>query len=247
MRRLIGLVLGIGVCVGSAMRPQGPAGPAGGPADDPANSCQVDEFLSGAGNFAASGIGALGWSASPFVIQNHQFNVPGIVTVGTGGTSYSHMRLWPNTSGGAAGPFSFDFKTRMKWIVRVSPSDSSAFVRVGFMDDVVAATPANGIYFESRSGEWWAVARANSVSTETNTGVLSDMSLTGLYQVLQIDLQISTVASFYINGVLKTSVNALSRNSATPLNLAIQNGGSVNTHTDYVSVCLTGFHRRLQP
>jgi hypothetical protein len=29
--------------------------------------------------------------------------------------------------------------------------------------------------------------------------------------------------------------------------VAVQNDGSVNTAIDYVSVCLTGFHRRLQP
>ncbi len=221
--------------------PAGPQGPAGGPADDPANSCQVDEFVSGTPSFSNTGIGALGWSASPWVIANTQFNVPGLVTLGTGPT---HMRLWPSTT---SGPFSFDFRTRMKWIVRASPSDAGAIVRVGFMDDVTSATPNNGVYFESRLGEWWAVARANGVSTESNTMVGSDMSLTGLYQVLQIDLQMGTVASFYINGVLRASVTSLVRNGATPLNLAVQNFGSVNTHTDYVSVCLTGFHRRLQP
>jgi len=227
--------------------PQGPAG-AGGAADDPFLSCQVDEFLSGAPFGSATGIGALGWNATPFVVPNYQFGVPGIVTLGTGGPSLVNMRLWPATSGASVGPFQFDFKTRMKWIVRVSPSDTNAFVRVGFMDDVTGATPNNGIYFESRSNQWWAVARANGVSQEFDTGVGSDQSLTGLYQLLQIELQMNgKVAAFFVNGIERASVTSLVRNGGTPLNLAIQNGGSVNTHTDYVSVCLTGFHRaRLQ-
>jgi hypothetical protein len=227
--------------------PQGPAG-AGGAADDPFLSCQVDEFLSGAPFGSATGIGALGWNATPFVVPNYQFGVPGIVTLGTGGSSLVNMRLWPATSGASVGPFQFDFKTRMKWIVRVSPSDTNAFVRVGFMDDVTGVTPNNGIYFESRSNQWWAVARANGVSQEFDTGVGSDQSLTGLYQLLQIELQMNgKVAAFFVNGIERASVTSLVRNGGTPLNLAIQNGGSVNTHTDYVSVCLTGFHRaRLQ-
>ena len=225
--------------------PAGPAGPAGGAADDPANSCVVDEFVSGT-HFTNTGIGALGWSASPFVTANFQANVPGIVTLGTGPT---RMYLWPNTTAGL-GPYSFGFRTRMKWIVRASPSDSSSSVRVGFMDDVLAALPPYGAYFESRSNVWWAVVRWNSLSVdEINTGVSADHSLTGLYQLLQIELQNGTnIVSFYVNGVLKATSNEPALNtSARGMNLAIQNTGNVNTATDYVSVCLTGFHRsRLQ-
>jgi hypothetical protein len=212
--------------------------------DDPAMSCMVDEFVSGA-HFAANGIGALGWTASPFVTANFQANVPGIVTLGTGPTQ---MYLWPNTTAGL-GPFSFLFRTRLKWIVRASPSDTAASVRVGFMDDVLAATPPYGAYFESRLGVWWAIVRWNSLPIEQiNTGVSSDHSLTGLYQLLQIDIQNGSNVEFSINGTVRATVNDPALNSsARGMNLAIQNTGSVNTHTDYVSVCLTGFHRnRLQ-
>jgi hypothetical protein len=200
----------------------------------------VDEFVSGT-NQSNTGIGSLGWSASPFVIANSQANVPGIVTLGTGPT---HMRLWPSTTPGF-GPFSLLFRTRLKWIVRVSPFDSAASVRVGFMDDVTVPTPSYGAYFESRSGIWWAVTRWNSLSIdETNTGVSADNFATGLYQLLQIEIQNgSNIVAFYINGTLRATVNEAALDTVRGLNLAIQNFGSVNSATDYVSVCLTGFHR----
>jgi len=69
--------------------------------------------------------------------------------------------------------------------------------------------------------------------------------LTGLYQLLQIDLNGAPSATFRINGAQQAVVSGFGYNANTPFNLALQNGGSVNTQTDYVSVC-TLFRPRLQ-
>ncbi len=109
---------------------------------------------------------------------------------------------------------------------------------------LLSATPANGMYFEARAGEWWAVTRAGGVSTEIATGVpkLSE------WQMLQIQRSNVTGAiEFYINGASAASSTSNIPTLSRPLNLAMVLGGQGDIHIDYVSVCLTGLTRNLLP
>jgi hypothetical protein len=110
------------------------------------------------------------------------------------------------------------------------------------MDDVLSATPANGMYFEARFGEWWAVTRTGGVSLDIGTGVAE----AGNFQMLQIERDAATGAiEFSINGVLRASDSTNLPNQFRPLNLAMQLGGQGDVHIDYVSICLTGLARNL--
>lgn len=110
------------------------------------------------------------------------------------------------------------------------------------MDDVLGATPANGMYFEARAGEWWAVTRAGGISLDTATGVAAATN----WQMLQVQRNASSGAiEFYINGVLRASDGSNLPNQFVPLNLALQLGGQGDVLIDYVSICLTGLQRNL--
>lgn len=135
-----------------------------------------------------------------------------------------------------------DTPLRMKWILRRSTSNTPTTWRVGFMDDVLGATPANGMYFEARAGEWWAVTRAGGISLDTATGVAAATN----WQMLQVQRNASSGAiEFYINGVLRASDGSNLPNQFVPLNLALQLGGQGDVLIDYVSICLTGLQRNL--
>lgn len=242
--------------------PQGPAGPAGpagpqglaGQSDDPTRSCQVDEFLSGGSQLAGSvnvgTIGSLGWSTNALVVPNDQAGVAGIVTMGGSGssTSYNHMRLWPSANQNT-GPFFADSLApwRMKWILRSQANlGTNDLVRVGFMDDVTSTTPANGMYFEARQGEWWAVTRSSGVSLDIDTRVAEEDFFGAFYQLLEIRRTSSGSTEFYINGVLRASDNTTNPIAQRRLNLAVQTAGSRIVATDYVSICFDGLQRRIR-
>lgn len=244
-----------------ATGPQGPPGPAGGAADDPANACMVDEFASGGSQWASfdnpgfqnSGnvgtLGALGWSTNSVPLPSGHAWVPGLLSLSGSGstTSLNHLRLYPSLNS-AVLPFrtSGFMPLRMKWILRSQSQPSDGPIRVGFMDDVVNATTPNGVYFESRQREWWAVVRANNVSVEAPTGVMEPEFLVNFYQILEIRFTTSNAMEFYINGVPRASFTTNQPNSAqVGLNLALAIGGSRNVATDFVSVCFTGLYRRI--
>ncbi len=246
-----------------AMGPQGPAG-AGGSSDDPVNSCQVDEFMSGgdllAGGVQVGVIGSLGWSTNATVIAGSQNGVPGMVTMtGSGSpTPVNHMRLWPSLSALARGPFfvgtinssgvALSAPMTMKWIVRSQATTdvTTDIVRLGFMDDPAAVTPQNGVYFEARNGEWWAVSRVLGVTQfEADTLVAEEGFLGGFFQQMEIRWTAAGKVDFYINGVQKLSTLSPPFPNAK-LNLAIQAMGGRGVATDYVSICMNGVQRRVR-
>jgi hypothetical protein len=191
-------------------------------------------------------VGALGWSTNTAIFANRDYPNPGVLALSaptgstTPGNTLNHMRLWDSTNTVTPGPFFSDTPMRMKWILRRSFGSPTTW-RVGFLD-TVTSTPANGMYFEARSGEWWAIQRANNVSVEIDTGKLE----AGNWQQLEIRRNATTGATeFYINNLLKASENTNHPNVTLPLNLAIQLGGQGDVLIDYVSICLTGLQRNL--
>jgi hypothetical protein len=240
-----------------ATGPQGPAGSGGGGAsDDPAVVCQVDEFFSGGdtltGGVAIGVIGSLGWSTNAQVIAGNQLGIVGIVTMsGTGlATSYNHMRLWPSLSVNSRGPFFVDASApmRMKWVVRsqLAFNSTGTIVRLGFMDDLGAAAPMNGAYFEARLGQWWAVMRVAGVnSLEVNTQVAEEDPFNEFYQMVEIRTTADGATEYYIDGIQRATTTAKPANKLK-LNLAIQASGARVVATDYVSICLDGVQRKLR-
>ena len=239
--------------VAGATGPQGPAGPAG-QIDDPSMSCQVDEFMSGAQTISlplqalAGTVGALGWTSNSAIQPNTDWPNPGVVTLSapvgslTSGNAFNHLRLWAGTNSVTPGPFYSSTPLRMKWILRRSTGTVPSTYRVGFTDDVFAATPGSGMSFEVRAGEWYAVTRGSSGFNDIPTGVLE----AGNWQMLQIQRNNTTGAiEFYINGVLRASSTLNLPSQFRPLNLAIQLGGQGDVLIDYVSICLTGLQRNM--
>jgi hypothetical protein len=237
--------------VDGAQGPPGPPGPSGGAGDDYANSCTVDEFMSGAGEgFGAfdGTLGALGWSAQGGHIgRGIDFDAsaptPGIVSMSGGPSTVAHMRLFPSLNPVTAGPFAGTSPVRMTWILRRQTVALPDPWRVGFMDNLTGAQPNNGMYFEMRAGLWWAVVRKAGVSVEVNTGQLDHTN----YRKLRIERNGTTGAfEFYMNDVLVATEAANLPGIGTPLNLAIQVGNSsAQVNTDYVAVCLKDFARHL--
>ena len=115
------------------------------------------------------------------------------------------------------------------------------------MDDVVSPVPANGMYFELRNGNWWAIWRASGISVEADTGVTEN---NGFYTMLQIERNASTGKwGYYIDRTLRASLANPNQNQFTAMNLAIEvaGSGSVTFMTDYASICLTAVNRYLLP
>jgi hypothetical protein len=237
-----------------AIGPQGPPGPASTPADDIANPCFVDDFISGGSQLAefenpgfnSSGnvgtIGALGWSTNLLAVPTIQFGVPGVISLGGSGslTSYNHLRLFPSINIGNL-PFNLTLMPmRTKWIVRALSIESK--VRVGFVDDVMGATPLNGAYFETRLGEWWAVTKDGGFTTEFDTGV--PVLFDARYQLLEIRAgSPPAFIEFFINGVSRASTP---NTPSVGLNLVLQAGGNTGVLADYASLCFNGLQRNLQ-
>jgi hypothetical protein len=193
-------------------------------------------------------VGSLGWSSNTAVFGNRDYPNTGVVSLSapvgstTPSNSSNHMRLYSDTNTFHPGPFFGDTPVRMKWILRRSTGTIPATWRVGFVDDVLSATPANGMYFEARAGEWWAVQRAGGISVEIDTGKAEANN----YQMLEIRRNaVSGATEFYINSVLRASDNTNHPSQFTMLNLALQLAGQGDVLTDYVSVCLTGLQRNL--
>ncbi len=203
--------------------------------------------MTGFGPFEGT-VGSLGWSTNSQVFPNHDYPNPGVINfsapVGsvTPSNTLNTMRLSNSLNAVNPGPFFSDSPIRMKWILRRSTVATPTTWRVGFVDDVVSATPANGMYFEARAGEWWAIQRANGVSVEIDTGKAEATN----WQQLEIRRNAATGATeFYINSVLTASENTNHPNIFLPLNLALQLGGQGNVLVDYASICLTGLQRNL--
>jgi hypothetical protein len=216
--------------------------------DDPSVSCQIDEFYGGVTGFGPfeGTVGSLGWSTNSQVFPSRDYPNTGVINFSapigsvTPSNTLNTMRLSNSLNSVTPGPFFSDSPLRMKWILRRSFGNPTTW-RVGFMD-TVTGTPANGMYFEARGGEWWAIQRSNNVSVEIDTGKPES----GNYQQLEIRRNAATGATeFYINNLLKASENTNHPNITLPLNLAIQLGGQGDVLIDYVSICLTGLQRNL--
>jgi hypothetical protein len=120
--------------------------------------------------------------------------------------------------------------------------------RVGFMDDVTANPPSNGIYFDLRLDSsqavmrFYAVTRASGISTETDTGIADSIN----YNRIQIRRNATNgTIEFYINGILRATHDGNVLSTVVPLNLAMQmqsNSGG-NALIDYVSLCFSGLNR----
>jgi hypothetical protein len=161
---------------------------------------------------------------------------------GTPSNTLNHLRLFADTNPVHPGPFFADTPLRMKWILRTYNNDP--FERIGFMDDVLSAIPANGMYFERRTGQpnWWAVQRANGSSVEVDTRVNAGGGIPNTLQIQRSDVSGST--EFYIDGVLVASDNSNHPPPQTMLNFAMQMGGQGSALIDYASVCVTNLPPR---
>jgi len=143
----------------------------------------------------------------------------------------------------------------LTWIMRRGNTALINTWRVGFIDDVNANPPGNGIYFDLRpdgAGQmrFYAVVRVGGVNTEVDTGV-SDFNN---YHTLEIkrnaNFRFGQTGTgnfeFYLNNALVASLDANILKSFTPLNLAMQWQNTPSTgdvRVDYASLCFSGLKR----
>lgn len=127
-----------------------------------------EDFLGG--SQTTGFIGTLGWNgAGTLTVQSSPRDRPGIFRIDTSAVSGTVARL--NAISSAA----FDCREThtILWVARPNNTDGNTTIRIGAANGVAANPPDNGIYFEKLDADttWFAVSRAATVETRTNTNI----------------------------------------------------------------------------
>jgi hypothetical protein len=190
--------------------------PTGTAAFNPNSVTLFDDFVGGAYTASSSSnaaIMALGWTVQSSCVgggcglqpqpqSSVLANTIGILGISSdNGTAYIYLLLGINSTGGnQLNPQVNTFKEY--WRVLNNNGGASGTSRLGLVDNRGVSNPANGVYFESGTGQsntdWWCVQRATSVSNSVDTGI--NASSSGAYHTVEIDATGSSTVTWKIDG-----------------------------------------------
>lgn len=146
---------------------------------DPLTTIDVsDDFISGL--TTTGNIGNLGWSftgTSAVSANSLSANHPGVIRLTSTATLNTLTALYPRVTAGT-GIATFSAPFDMTWVAALVQVDANTQSRLGASIDPSSQTPANAAYFERLGPDtnWFAVTRATSVETRTDTGIAADTS-----------------------------------------------------------------------
>lgn len=199
-----------------------------------------EDFLTGATSNGT--FGQLGWFVGGGTVSNltAEANRIGIVRKATSASSgtVSYLLL-----SGSQTQVLYTQDRAETWAVRVNQIDANTTVRVG-ESNVCTVAPTDGVYFERADGEtnWYAVTRASSSSSRSDTGIAAT---TGWITLKIVHRAAGTAIDFFINGVFiitkTTQIPALNRQPC--MQIVNSTTADKTMDVDYFEMKITGLTR----
>lgn len=203
-----------------------------------------DEFIGGIYGRPASGLcGELGWQANETYgvvglttkIAGH----PGVLNLSSGASTnnYSSIQLTQiNIDPADLFDAIFYFKV---------PSVTAVLFRFGIIDsNISAGTPTDGIYFEKLSTDttWFAVSRASSTETRTNSGVTVAIDTWYKLRIRRID---ASTIGYTVNSGSEITITTNIPTAGLCVGIGVRTTEAVNKyiHIDYFDMIVTGLTR----